>query len=370
MPLPFMRSCHHFLRRLFSMASRSTAFQLSEVPAEAVPVLSFCQSLGTFYQTAGGRMGRYRLRRIQLFKRRKGSRHEYLILEFVDEEGSEFYLCLERGPGDRLPCEGKRDTGSPLRPSAHSFFPESTGLGPYPSESSLPLESSPTSARKPEVGKKNTFSRFLSSSSSFSQSPPSSPSSSGGSSADSILSKPRADDVFSPQPLPGARDKNDELLISVSFVAPDASLPKSLPTHPRPGPYLHEVSVLASLIHQQSPAYSLATHNCFYFAGIVLKSLQELFVVAPADDVAESMPNFCGLSKETQPGSFSGVMVCDTGKLDTTQIKKEFPGALADFERPIELIQIQREAAVAHMRKLEAENIRLNNLVSNRGQAQ
>lgn len=324
------------------MTSQGNEYQLSEAPPQPVPILAYCQSLGTLCQaTDASRMHWYHVRRVLLFKRRKGSRHEYLTMELLHRDGTKLYLCLEWGPGDSRDCEGKH-AGSPLRPSAHSFLPDPARSRPFQSESSLPLESGTAHvSQKRGVRKKASFvSSYLSVSSSFPQTsnkstPPSSPSSSGNSISNSIPSKRYADDRVSTLPSPGARNKDDELLIEVTFVTPDASTHASPSPHSRTGPYLHEVAVLASVVHRLNPAYTLTTHNCFFFANMLLKCLQELYVVASVDTITESAPRFCGLSKETPPGSFSGMTVCDPAKLVTAQIKEAFPGTLARFEAPV-----------------------------------
>jgi len=275
--------------------------------------------------------------RIYLYKDSKGSRHEYLIIEFLHYNGKKkLYLCLERGPGDGNDRnhEGKY-AGSPLLPSAHFFLP-----GPrQSSETSLPLESG--SARAVQK-KSSIISPFRLPKTNISTPSSSSPSSSGRSLPNSIPSKGvDTEDRFSTLRSPGARHHNDELLVTVTFDTPPDTTPSSSSPHSRTGPYLYQVAVLAKVVHEMYPTYTITGYNCYFFANVVLKCLQELYVAASVVPVIKSEPILCGLLKhESSAGSCSRLAICDPEKLVTTDIKLAFSQALERFERPVSFYSV------------------------------
>ena len=108
-------------------------YQLSEAPAEPVPVPLFSQFLGTLYKAEDGRLYKFRILEVHHRKFEKGSRHEYVVLVCTSEDGEKLYLCLERGPGDNLECEGKYKLVLPSDRYLTCFFQSINPRDPFPS---------------------------------------------------------------------------------------------------------------------------------------------------------------------------------------------------------------------------------------------
>jgi len=78
----------------------------------------------------------------------------------------------------------------------------------------------------------------------------------------------------------GKKDKNDQLIFELNFDEPF---------------YLYELALLAVVVHVQNTSYLLMTNNCYYYAGTIMKVLEEKYNIVNTVDGAGA-GKWCGLT--------------------------------------------------------------------------
>jgi hypothetical protein len=177
----------------------------------------------------------WRVTCVRAYKSKAASRHEYISATVVDSENNlTSHVAFERLRGD---------------PSDSNHIDPNT----EPNIDSIPPGLFSASTR-------NSSSLSLSSSS------------------DSIAACV-ASDRIAPIPPPGTWDKSDELIYELKFEG-------------RPL-YLYELAILAAIVHEKN-AYLLMANNCYYFAGTIMKALQEEYRTVNTADGAGA-ERWCGV---------------------------------------------------------------------------
>jgi len=264
----------------------------------------------------------------RLLKTKAISRHEYLSLRVVAPDGDSFYLALERGRGEiKEDYDIDRDTytNSPdelVPPPASapasllaSASPSSTHL---PFSSSQPDVSAPPFVKKPSFIKRNTSSSIAS--------------------LDSLFGTRGADDRISPLNSSGKHNSNDEEFCTLTFAQTHETLPSSS-SSPSPSCLpLYKLAVLADTIHGMNSEYQLFSSNCFFYAGVIIKILREMY--RPEFKTEKTAHDKWALIRKRQgrqlkAGTWNGMEVWDGSLFDTAKLKGVFASNLDKFEKPV-----------------------------------
>ena len=143
------------------------------------------------------------------------TRHEYVVTDVRDPDGSHHYIAIERMVGD------------PAVPTVRSE-----------------LDLSQLTLRDSLFSSKSSLSSICDS---------------------SLPDRHAKDRIFI---LPSwKKDKKDELIGTFLFTNPDNDT----------SPSIYELTILANLIHKSGPRYLLFTKNCYHYAGTILAILREAY---------------------------------------------------------------------------------------------
>ena len=279
-----------------------------EIPVDPILIPTYCDLLQARYELEGcARMDGFYVEEIKLYKTTEVSQHEYLAAKVKAPDGSSFYISFERS-------RGKVVDAQPQVPPSES--PSAPAQGPPVKISSL----------------------------------------------DSLVPKHKADDRVTHLGFSGRHSNNDRLYRTLFFDLPSAPLPASEPASsssplsaplPVPEPSessstsclpLYELAILANTLHNIRNDYLLFSDNCYFFAGTIIKVLQEVYnpevvVETTGSRVLdkEQMLKTKGKKKKTkqQAGTWNRVEVYAGEKVDTTLLKEEFKECLSDFKKPV-----------------------------------
>lgn len=217
------------------------------LPPCSEPILTYCQRLAAMKKGDGiTQLKRWRVQSARAYKSRAASRHEYVSVTVVDPHNKTTYVAIERLRGAD-PDPGPIPSDSISDPN---FDPQPLGLSDSSSISSF-----------------SSVSDFIS---------PSCP----------------VDDRIAPMPPSGMWSESDELVCELIFE-------KSL--------YLYELAILALIVHDLNPSYLLMTNNCYYYAGTIMKILEEAYNIANTAEGA-SAGKWCGLVIYRKEGNFSSLL--------------------------------------------------------------
>jgi len=313
------------------------------------------------------------VRVIELYKIIGGkSKHEYLVAEVRAPDGTSFFLAFERGRGETIDKATHEEGDDDASTQAQSGLPEdsapvSGALGPPPEPNHA--EVLPPS-KSNIVPKKSSVSKFF-------HIPPSS---STLASFDSSLRRRHAEDKVTFLES-GKHEGKHTLFRTLSFPTPAPTLPSSSSSPSRPLPSsstsapppipsssssapppasptplrLYELAVLANTIHTMKPEYLLLSDNCYFYAGTIIKVLQERYtpelkVETTGSEATDKRWTALtrhgwkgkgkGKGKELKSGDWHHFEIYAGEKINTAPLIEKFEKDLADFKKPVRFLNV------------------------------
>ncbi|KAF8971155.1 hypothetical protein BDZ97DRAFT_1343277 [Flammula alnicola] len=307
---------YHKVLEFLGMSSGGDKWSGCEIPSVSTPISSFCDRIQAEYKLGGtDRMNLLYVAGLSLYKSHTKSQHEYIVPEIVTPNTQPFYLAIERGRGEII--DGGHD-------------------------------------RDDDIPDLNTETITLAS-------------------LDSCFHKRHADDKVSPL-ASGKHNVSDKLLRTLTFVIPGAPYSRPhelLPPSPfssesRPLP-LYELAVLAYTLHDTKEKYLLFSDNCYFYAGTIVKVLEEVYhpdipFKTPGSQIGWKRGIPC-LGRKKKAGTWNGFDIYLNEKIDTSLLKKRQEASLTSFKQPIQECEDAWRAVEEGRRAAEAEVAYLKHLL-------
>ena len=389
MPLTFIPTIYHNVLRLLGISSTSKS-RRCEIPLACVPIQVYCDRLQVQYNLEGSaRMNECYVEEIKLYKVINGSsKHEYLVAKVRAPDEASFFLAFKRGRSETIDqvTHGEDDIDTPIQPQPGSPAISPGTLAPPPESASpslnqleiLPPSSSETNTSSTSAPQRNSFLKMSSELSS----------SSAVASLNTLVREREADDKVTFLDAPGEHKGNHVLFRTLSFDVPSglppaptlpsspsppsAPLPSSSSSIPSPIPSslssapplasssspsspplclrLYELAVLVNTIHTAKPEYLLLSENCYFYAGTIIKVLQERYTPelkvettgSEATDKRWTMLSWRGKGKgkELKAGDWHHLEIYAGEKVNTAPLIEKFEKDLADFKKPVRFLNV------------------------------
>ena len=274
-------SLYHKVLRSFT-----PKFERAYIPEYHTPIATYCLLFqGQFIREGGApspSMSDYLVTEAKLY-RSANSRHEYISLKVQGPKKLKIiyfpkYIAIERVRGSVVDNVDKKDDPNAKGPYVND------GDDAQPAGDSLP---------SPSVA-----------------------------SPDKSTPMRKAEDNVSRLSSTGKRATRDQVFRTLTF---------------SPGIPLYEVALLANTLHQMKRCYLLFSDNCYYYAGTIIKTLEEKYkpMVAVETTGSTDLDEELELKKmkKNQAGAWYGIPVYDKEDFNTEPVIAQFEQDLAHFRK-------------------------------------
>jgi len=104
---------------------------------------------------------------------------------------------------------------------------------------------------------------------------------------------------------------------------------------------------MANTIHTTKPEYPLLSHNCYFYAGTIIKVLEERYTPDVKVETTGSettdrqwLPSWKGKGKELKAGDWHRIEIYAGEKVNTAPLIEKFEKDLADFKKPVRFLNV------------------------------
>ena len=306
-------SIYHKVLRFFHMSS-TTKVERADIPEYPTPVVSHCRLLRSqFMEEGDAHMNDYLVTEAKLYKSVATSRHEYISLKVQGPKKKVFYIAIERARGSVLDKVDKKD--DPNAKDPYDNDDNYSDARPASDSSGRCTPNQPNGPLAPQTDAATTRSRRFFSSSSHSPSV---------ASLDKFTRMRKADDVISVLSSTGMHATTDQVFRTLIF---------------SPAVPLCEVALLGSTLHRMRRYYLLFSDNCYYYAGTIIKILEEKYeptlAVETTGSAALDEKFELKKMKKNQAGKWYGIPVYDKEDVDTAPVIAQFEQNLTSFRNSV-----------------------------------
>jgi len=303
-------SLYHKVLRFFHMTSTAKV-ERADIPEHPIPIVAYCQLLRSqFMEEGDAHMNDYLVTEAKLYKSTATSRHEYISLKVQGPRKKIIYIAIERARGSVVDKVDKKDDPKAKDPYDDDNDDDAQPTGVFSAR--RPTNQSNVSlALQADAAPKSR--RFLSSSSSPSVA-----------SLDKFGRKHKAQDEISVLSSTGMHESTDQVFRTLIF---SSAIP------------LYEIALLGSTLHQMRRYYLLFSDNCYYYAGTIIKTLEDKYKPALAVETTGSADLDEQLQlnkmKKNRAGKWYGIPVYDKEDVNTEPVIAQFEQNLGNFRKSV-----------------------------------